>query len=77
MVPVFIGVVTSVPMSATGDIVDESPTLTVQMDTQGGTIYLAQLTEAAARNMMLALASWPQLREFLSELELPAAPQRR
>jgi hypothetical protein len=82
MVPVFIGVITSVPMSAPGDISDEGPTLTVQMDAQGGTIYLAQLTEVAARNLLLALASWPQLQDFLSELglgECPRgfAPQRR
>jgi len=75
MVPVFIGVITSVPMSAPGDISDEGPTLTVQMDAQGGTIYLAQLTEVAARNLLLALVSWPQLRDFLPELRLPAAPK--
>ena len=77
MVPVFIGVITSVPMSAPGDISDEGPTLTVQMDAQGGTIYLAQLTEVAARNMLLALAGWPQLQDFLSGIGLPAAPKRK
>jgi hypothetical protein len=77
MVPVFIGVITSVPMSAPGDISDEGPTLTVQMDAQGGTIYLAQLTEVAARNMLLALASWPQLQDFLAEIGLTAAPNSK
>jgi hypothetical protein len=48
------------------------PILTVQMDTLGGQIYLVPLSATAAKTLLVTLASWPPIQDYLSERGLPA-----
>lgn len=57
----------------TGGGVD--PSLQVQMDTLGGQTYLVPLSVAAAKDVLVALANWPPMRDFLSKQGSPEPPK--
>ena len=51
------------------------PTLTVQMDSQSGQIYLIPLSVQAGIGLMKALATWPPVQDYLSGPEPNEPPK--
>lgn len=51
------------------------PSLQVQMDTLGGQTYLVPLNASAAKALLVTLANWPPMQDFLSKPEPPGRPK--
>jgi|GEM_PF-6701795 hypothetical protein len=56
---------------------DVEPTLTAQLNTLGGDIYLVPLSVRAARDLLLALSNWKPLKDALSESDVPEPPKKQ
>jgi hypothetical protein len=53
------------------------PSLTVNLQTQDGQIYLLPLSELAISQLWEVVSNWRQARDFLLELEPPEPPKRQ
>jgi hypothetical protein len=79
--PTDLGLIISVPSAADESYLagagNPEPTIRVQMETLGGTRYFASLNVTAAQNMLLLLANWPPMQDFLLERGQREPPRRQ
>jgi hypothetical protein len=73
--PIDLGLVTSIPtffsQGMFGDQQDQTQAIRIQMETLGGKRYFVSPSVDAARSMILGLANWPPMQDFLSGQEPP------
>ncbi len=73
MTPILLPLVTKCPAAMLEGVFGDpnAPILQAQMETLGGQVYLVPLSVEAARGLLVMLANWPPMQDYLSGQELP------